>query len=399
MQSVAPKTSALKTLVVSGNPQLFSDLKGLLAATSGIASTAIAMGPLATLDATTTRDQVDLLLLDCSGDDAPEQLVQLERLVQHHPRLDTMLLVRDGSADLLVRAIRAGVKEVVRLPLDGGEFKQAIARIQSKRRASIAARSGRVLAFTSCKGGSGATFVAANLGYALAAHTGASVLLIDLNLQFGDSAMYLAEQPPKSTIADVASTGVGLDPALLRSAAMEVLPNYWVLAGPDDLALSSDIKPAHVAALVRLARGLYDFVLLDVGRSLDAMSLQVLDLADEVYPVLQMTLPYLRDGKRLMAVFTSLEYPADKIRPIVNRFEKVPDLTVADLERAIGRSSFAFIPNHYRTAAGAINRGLPVEKFAPGSPIARAFKDLAETVNRTEATSRGSSWLRRILQR
>jgi pilus assembly protein CpaE len=389
----------LKALVVSGNPQLLADLKGLLASTEGITSAAVVAGPLTEWLAQPSRDPVDLLLLDCSGEDATDQLAQLERLVQQQPRLDAMLFVRDGDADLLVRAIRAGVREVVRAPLDGREFAEAIGRIQARRRGDEGERNGRVLSFISCKGGSGATFLAANLGYALAAHTGARVLLIDLNLQFGDAALYLAERPPKTSIANVAGAADGLDPGLLQSSAMEVLPNFWVLAAPEDPTLAADITPAHVKAVLRLARGLYDFVLVDVGRSLDGLSLQALDLADEVYPVLQMTLPFMRDGKRLMAVFRSLEYPADKIRPIVNRFEKVPDLTVADLEKALGTRAFAVIPNHYRSAAGSVNHGVPVEKFASGSPIARALRELAESINKTEAATKGSSWLRRILQR
>jgi pilus assembly protein CpaE len=389
----------LKAIVVSANPQLTSDLKGLLAATGSIASTDFVAGPLTEQTGMTVHGHVDLLLLDCSGDDAAERLSQLERLVTQHPQLDTLLFVREGDADLLVRAIRAGVKEVVRLPLDGREFAEAIDRIQHKRQGGASARHGRVLSFISCKGGSGATLVAANLGYAMAAHTGANVLLIDLNLQFGDAALYLAERPPKTSIANVAGAVAALDPALLRSSVMEVMPGYAVLAAPEDPALASEFTPAHVAAVIRLARNLYDFVLVDVGRTLDDLSLQALDLSDEVYPILQMTLPYLRDGKRLMGVFRSLEYGPDKIRPIVNRFEKVPDLSMADLERALGTRAFAVIPNHYRSAAGSVNRGLPIEKFAPGTPIARALRELADTVNKRDATTKGGSWLRRILHR
>ena len=40
-------------------------------------------------------------------------------------------------------------------------------------------RKGKILAFISCKGGSGATFLAANLAYVLATQTNKKVALLD----------------------------------------------------------------------------------------------------------------------------------------------------------------------------------------------------------------------------
>ncbi|MEZ5610216.1 MAG: AAA family ATPase [Rhodocyclaceae bacterium] len=53
----------------------------------------------------------------------------------------------------------------------------------------------------SCKGGSGASFLATNLGYALAERSGKRVLLIDLNLQFGDAVLYVSDHRPNISLA------------------------------------------------------------------------------------------------------------------------------------------------------------------------------------------------------
>ena len=82
--------------------------------------------------------------------------------------------------------MRAGVREVLPSPPPPQALADAVQRLASKLQDSTTNRAqGQVMAFLPCKGGAGATFLATNLGWALARNH--SVLLIDLNLQFGDA--------------------------------------------------------------------------------------------------------------------------------------------------------------------------------------------------------------------
>ena len=216
----------------------------------------------------------------------------------------------------------------------------------------------------SCKGGSGATFLATNLGYALAALENKRVVLIDLNLQFGDASLFVSDSKPLATLADVAQQIHRLDHSLLASSMLNVTPNFALLAAPEDPVHADDVKPEHIDALLTLARQHYDFILLDVGRGLDAVSVRALDQSDMIFPVLQTTLPYVRDGKRLLDVFRSLDYHRDKIFLIVNRHEKSSEIKLRDLETAYGSAVFMTIPNHYEAAAASVNQGVPVLKLA-----------------------------------
>jgi pilus assembly protein CpaE len=137
------------------------------------------------------------------------------------------------------------------------------------------------------------------------------------------------------------------------------------------------VLPQHVEAIVRMACGMFDFVVVDAGRALSAVTLQVLDLTDRVYAVLQLTLPFIRDGKRLRDVFRSLDYPADKIQWVVNRFQKDSQLTLDDLRKTLGLARIVSLPNQYDVAAASVNQGVPVERIAPNSAIARSLRELA----------------------
>jgi pilus assembly protein CpaE len=293
--------------------------------------------------------------------------------------------------------MRAGVREVLPSPISANNLFPAIQRIEEKRDRQTHAN-GKVLTFISCKGGSGATFIATNLGYALAAMEKKRVALIDLNLQFGDAALFMSEQKPLATISDVSQQIHRLDPSFLASSMLNVAPNYGVLAAPEDPAHANDVKPEHVDAILKLARRQYDFILLDVGRSLDAVSIRALDQADMIFPILQTTLPYIRDGKRLLGVFRSLDYRKDKIKLIVNRHEKSGEIKLRDLEAACGAGAFWTIPNHYEAAAASVNQGVPVLKLAKNSAISKSLRELARSLAGDEAQA-SQGWLSRILQR
>jgi pilus assembly protein CpaE len=290
--------------------------------------------------------------------------------------------------------MRAGVREVLPAPATAADVLATLRR-QMRKRATPPPlpHHGEVLALVSCKGGSGATFVAANLAHLLALGGGRRVALIDMNLQFGDAALFVSSQAPVSNVADVAHNIARLDADLLQSSMNEVAPGLWVLAAPDDPAHAADVTREHVRQIVEQAREMFDFVIIDAGHSLSSVTLQVLDLADRVFPVLQLTLPFIRNGKRLHDVFHSLDYAPDKIHWIVNRHQKDGQFTVDDLRRTLGIERVITLPNHYEAAAAAVNQGVPVETIAPGSTIARSLREFADTIAPAPVGAARSGWL------
>ena len=308
----------------------------------------------------------------------------LESLAAAHPEIDYVLVGIEMTPELLMRAMRCGVREVLPAPASAAEVLAAVQRLARKRPASAALAPvesrGEVLAFVSCKGGSGATFVAANLAHVLAAGGRRRVALIDMNLQFGDALLSISSEKPGSNVADVARNILRLDRDLLLSAMVAVSPGLHVLAAPDDPAQASDVTPEHVQAIVQMARTMFDIIVIDSGRSLSAVTLQTLDLADHVYAVLQLTLPFVRDAKRLRDVFRSLDYPARKIHWLVNRYEKNSLITLDDLKKTLGVDAIITLPNQYEVVTASTNQGVPVAAVAPNSPIAKALREWSQGI-------------------
>ena len=202
----------------------------------------------------------------------------------------------------------------------------------------------------------------------------------------------LSDQRATSDVAEVARNIGRLDAELLRSAMVQVSDTLSVLAAPDELSQALEVKAAHVAAIIQLARQSFDFVVLDVGRSIDALSLQALDLATCIFPVVQLSLPQVRDAKRLRGLFRSLEYPPQKIHWLVNRYQKSSDITLESLQLALGAKAVTTIPNHYSGVSASVNQGVPIDQLSHNNPVARALLELARSIAPVEGGKK-DTWL------
>ena len=323
-------------------------------------------------------DAPSLVIVDASGFE-PGDADLLERLSKHYPVASFMLLTREQQQDLLIRAMRAGVREVLQLPLVHRAFHEAMDRVADSAGTS-SLRDGKVLAFISCKGGSGATFLSTNFGYALATLADCKVLLIDLHGQFGDATLYVSDQKAAMTLSDVCSQIARLDGAFLDSCLVHITRGFGILAAADDPARAVDLKAEHMDAILRVARQHYDYIVLDVGRQIDAISLRALDSADAIYPVLQLGLPDIRDGRRLLDIFRSLGYPIENTRLIVNRYEKGGKLRLQDLQSALGAEVMHTVPNDYLAVTDSVNQGVPALQLSRSAPVSRSLAELVELV-------------------
>ena len=416
----------LRLLAISDTESVLADIQAACASLDIVAALEVRQGSFRAGLATVSVEDFDLILLDVTREGSAE-LDAWAPIARRHPNAGAVLLIERDEPEVLRKALRMGVLEVIQLPVNRTEFAEVIERAHAAAVAASGAgastptvarpappatlappppaepleptssaaptprpappaaasgasstpRLGHIHVFTSCKGGAGTTFLAANTGYALAANPAVRVLLIDLNPQFGDAALLLSEKQPVASVVDIVRSISTLDRTLIDSSVLEVLPNYFVLAAPEDPIPSNGVRPPDVEALLTFVRQHFDHIVLDIGQPLEANSVQALDMADTVLPVLQQTLPFVRDGKRLVEAFTSLDYGENKIHPIVNRVYKDAEVTIADIERAIGRKVSVTVPADSKAAITSINQGVALLKLSPDNPVSRAILRIA----------------------
>lgn len=385
----------MKIAVVSPSVKSLETIGGYLREDAAGHSIVLSEGGISRLRGVAEQQRPDVLVVEgmCRGVD---ELAPLEYVTMHYPQTLVVMLCSNHTPEFLINAMRAGIKEVLPAPATRDSLRAAIARMAAKQGQAAQPRPpGEVLAFIASKGGSGATFLATNLGYQLAERH--SVLLIDLNLQFGDALAVLHDGKAPATIADVARDIDRLDASLLSTSAVTITPNYSVLAAPEDPAQALEIKPEHIQRILAVAAAEYEFVLLDMSRTIDPVSIAALDGAYRIFVVTQLGVPAIRNARQLLATFRSLGYPSEKTELIVNRFERSSAIDLDEVRKSLGKAVVRTVPNSYREVNSSIDQGTALVKVARANAVAKNIVELAESLK--PRPQPGRSLIDRLLKR
>ncbi|HEY2023636.1 AAA family ATPase [Paraburkholderia sp.] len=337
----------------------------------------------------------DLLIVDDDGLNA-RGLHSVEQTLASLPSLSCMLVTPAPSTALIGAAMRAGVRHVLSRPLDSQIIAAALIQIDANSRAPER-RGARIVSLVSSKGGSGTTLIAVNLACALAAQRGRRVLMIDLSQHFADASLLMANRPPPMTLADLCSGNEPLDAALFDACAMHVRANLDLLAGAGDPLKAAELVPAQLERILALVRDRYDAVLIDVGQSLNPLTMRALDRSDAICMVVRQHPLYLHGARRMLDIFRELGQPAGKVRVVVNEYDKNARINLPTLERTLGTRIAHQLPRDDQHVNDALIRGVPLVTCARDSALAHGIGLLANMLWPAGAERR-RSMLARLLR-
>ncbi|MDB5808462.1 MAG: Type secretion system ATPase TadZ/CpaE [Betaproteobacteria bacterium] len=368
----------MKIAVISPSTKSLHDLTMMLERGNPPVTLSRHEGGITKLRNVAEQDKPDVIIVEGMFHDASE-MAPVEFVTAHYPHMIVIMLCPQHTSEFLINAMRAGVREVLPSPVSKPALEAAVMRAEAKLGLRSAQRSARVLAFVSCKGGSGSTFLATNLGYQLGSE-GRKVMLIDLNLQLGEAVLTVHDRKATSDIAEVARNLARLDASYLSASVVPVTANFEILAAPEDPAQSMQVKPEHLDAILNVASNQFDFIILDLSNTVDDLAIKALDRAHQIFLVIQTTLPHVRNAKRMMAMFRSLGYPPDKVELIINRFTKGGEIGADDIRTSLGVPKIRMIPNGYKEVAKAVNQGVPLAAISKTSFVLKAINELAQTL-------------------
>jgi pilus assembly protein CpaE len=299
----------------------------------------------------------------------------VHRISTECPTTAVICAARDSSPDLILRSMRSGARDFLRLPLIEDELATVIDRTAEFSAQHIndePKKRGRAIAVFSSKGGCGCSLIATNL----ALLQNSSTALVDLNLQAGDLELLLGVRP-KFSLADVVENRERLDDALLTSYLTQHSKNVSLLAAPLKAESAEDIEPRHVYEVMELLRERFDQTIIDTPHSFDAVTISALDHADQILVVLTLEIHAIRSTRRALEIFDRLGYPRKKIRLVVNRWNKNNELDQKQVEEFLGERVVGFIQSDYRAAVNSINLGQPLIESAPTSKVASDLRAIA----------------------
>jgi len=328
--------------------------------------------------------QFDVLLIGPSinADDA----LSLAKTLRDSGKSCSVLLMADGvSTDLLRRSLKAGVEDVLEHNASALEIEAALrdAQTAAQRRAAasvdeVGGVSGRVITVFSTKGGVGKTVVATNLAVALAG-LGKSVVLVDLDLHFGDVGIVLGLEPTRTVIGAVQS-GDRLDAELLKGYLVDHSSGMKVLLAPTQPEDAEMVTASRIERILRLLADNFEYVIIDTAPSLDEAVLTALDKSSKVIAITMMDVASIKNTRVSLQKLVQLGYHnSTPIEVLLNRADSKVLLRPEDVEQAIGAPIKYRLPSDQQVPR-SLNKGIPVVLDAPRSQPARVLLAIAQSI-------------------
>jgi pilus assembly protein CpaE len=351
------------------------------------------------------RANPDVVLMDIN---MPEMdgIKAAEIISSEFPGMGLIMMSVQGEQDYLRRAMLAGAREFLVKPFSSDELVRSIRhvyRLESTKRAMAAAaavpgtgmltpqgqaggdgepRHGKILTVVSPKGGVGRTTVAVNLAVALKLSTQKKVALVDGSLYFGDVGVMMNLLSNK-TLIDAVEHIDGLDEDLLNDLMSTHSSGVKVLLGPPQPEQAELVTAEHIRRiLVGLTAG-YDYVVVDTWPSFAETVLTAMDLADHILLVMTLEMTAIKDVKLYLEVVEKLNYPAEKVKLILNRSGSSGGIKVEAVEETLRHKVMVGLSNDFVAMQTAINQGVPLVISAREHPFSRDIYRLARLLTAT----------------
>jgi pilus assembly protein CpaE len=329
----------------------------------------------------------DVVLVDIASNDVNAAIRTIELLHQEMPESAVFAVGPMTQPQLIVNAMRAGVREYIERPSTTSDLLEAFVRLTSTRRKPGRETSrGKVFTVANAKGGSGATTVAVNLALALqAAHH--NTALVDL-APLGHCALHL-NLKPNFTVSDAVTNLHRLDSSLLESFMARHDHGLQVLAGAGS-PMTDEASTSDFARLFDTIVGLFQYVVVDASSRLDSTTRLVSNLSEKILLIAHADVASLWSAGRV-AQYLGDSSSRDRFALVLNRYRKVAGFNEADTEAAIGAPVLWRIPNQYFAVSAAIDRGVPLMQQG-NTDIARSIAGLAEYLTKDDLDVKRKAW-------
>src|SRR5262245_13546337 len=325
------------------------------------------------------------------GKEPRQNLKLLRDLQQNFPGISILVAGELLDSELLIEALRLGVKEVLSKPLTTEMVQQAFARVQLRvGQPTEVKEPATIFSFFSCKGGSGSTTIATNFAVSFSKLSKKKILVLDLDIELGDIAGFFGLKSPRFLVQEESASL--LDPGtIFRSITTHSRTGIDVLSLSDGLPEKSRALAAEIRPLLGMLQAEYDYIIIDSSSSLNELVVSVLDASHIVFLISKCTLPEMRNTQRVLHVFDRLGYAAGRVRLVLNRYQKDRDVSLKEVEKAVGFPVFCSIPNDYKSLIRSIQSGDPLALQTGSIPLAKSFYDMSAQVLGISIESHGKS--------
>ena len=300
----------------------------------------------------------------------------MERFTKVFTDASIICMSERSQAEGVSSMVQAGAKGFIIKPFTSEELKESVETFAQ----SGMEVSSHVMTFFSPKGKSGKTTLIANLAMALGRRTHEQVGIIDADLQFGDM-MAFFNLKPQATIVEAVHEIRFMSPVTLHNYFAPVNKYVHVLCGTTAPNLIDRVSIEGFENVIRMARNLFHYVLIDVPPGFNPTSIAAAELSDTTYVVTMINDAYeMQHARRALEIFRDWPDYATRVKPVFTRVTPCDIAKQQQLEAQLGEPIEDIIPNAYQVVSEAANNGSMAVDIEPDSALAQSVNRMAEKI-------------------
>ena len=333
------------------------------------------------LFANLNQERPEVLIL---GPDVPmEDALRLATVFDVQLPELSVILVGEPDPEFVLLAMRAGIRDILSPGSDPAQIRVLLERAcqsyASRTRATTvqqpdASPKGLVIGVFSPKGGVGKTTIATNIAIGLGQVAPMGVVIVDLDLQFGDvaSGLYLN---PEHTVTDAVSASASQDSLVLKAFLTVHPSSIYALCAPRTPVEADDITPQQVSRLIEQLSEQFQYVVVDTAPGLPEVGLAAMEQCTDVVWVSAMDVPSIRGLRSGLEILRRLDLLPETRHVVLNMADSKSGLSVQDVEATIGAPVDVSIPRS-KAVAYSTNRGIPVLQDGRKDPAVKGLRQL-----------------------
>ena len=332
--------------------------------------------------------QPDVILMDINMP-VVDGITATETIHLKMPKVSIIIVSVQGEQEYLKKAMKAGARDYLVKPFSGDELVNTIRDVtekegkrmekvleenQAQKNAEIKPKIHTVF---SAKGGSGKTTIAANLATSLAIRHKKNTVIVDLALQFGDVPL-IFNIAPKQTIADLVSEIQDMDLDLIENFLVEHESGVKILPPPKGPEEAEYVNADHIEKILKVLSKGYEYIIIDTPPNLSEEVLKAFDLSHQITLLTTLELTSIKTTKKTLNIMGGLGYPKEKVKLIINKGAGYYGLSDSDVENALDKEVYYYLPEDNKMVVKSINTGAPFVYEYPTSTISGKLLKLTD---------------------
>ncbi|MEO6605641.1 MAG: AAA family ATPase, partial [Aeromicrobium sp.] len=268
------------------------------------------------------------------------------RIDETYPSID-LVLVDEVPLDEVVEAMRSGYRDVLAPDVPDDRLREVLRRAELHRvKVEMPASPGavqeiqspeesRTITVVSPKGGVGKTSIATNMAIGMAEDHPSDVVLVDLDLQFGDVASTL-DLTPEHTIAEALTSYAAADNLIVKTMLTVHPAGFHVLCGAESPAANDEVTGPQIVRLLTQLSTQFRYVIVDTAGGLGEPTLAALEVTDDIVLVSTMDVACVRGVRKAVELLSQIGLlPASRVLTL-NLASNQSGMRVKDVEAAVG---------------------------------------------------------------